>query len=212
MTEDVSKKVDEFFLKHTYQTYKKGQVLVRADETPSGVFYIKTGIVREYAISKQGEEVVVNVFKPNSFFPMSWAINQTPNAYFYEAITGVELWRAQREDVVDFLRNNPDVVYNLLSRVFSGLDGLLMRMTYLMSSDANTRLIIELLIYAKRFAQGKTQVELQISEKDIASQSGMTRETVSREMKTLKEKSLIINRDNTFIIPDIKKLELELTS
>lgn len=212
MTEDVSKKVDEFFLKHTYQTYKKGQILVRADETPSGVFYIKTGTVREYAISKQGEEVVVNVFKPYSFFPMSWAINQTPNAYFYEANTGVELWRASREDVVDFLRNNPDVVYNLLSRVFSGIDGLLMRMTYLMSSDAYTRLIIELLIYAKRFAQGKTQVPLQISEKDIASQSGMTRETVSREMKILKEKSLIIHRDNTFVIPDIKKLELELAS
>lgn len=210
MDEVISKKIEEFFTYFKHQTYKKGELLVRADDDPSGVFYLKVGSVKQYVISRKGDEIVTNVFKPVSFFPMGWAINQTPNSYFYEAMTDVELWRAPREEVVTFVKANPDVLYDLMGRVYRGVDGLLTRMTYLMSGDAYTRLITELLIYAMRFAKGKSEVVLDISEKDIASQSGLTRETVSREMKILKEKGLVLGQKHQLIISDITQLKAEL--
>lgn len=210
MDEAIAKKIDNFFTQYKHQTYKKGELLIRAEDFPSGVFYLKEGFVREYAISKKGDELVINVFKPISFFPMSWAINETPNAYFYEAMTDVETWRAPKEEVLIFLKNNPDVVYNLLSRVYKGVDGLLTRITYLMAGNAYARLITELLIYVKRFTKGQNSVTLNISEKDLASVSGMTRETVSREIKVLKRNNLIITEGHKLIINDVQKLEDEL--
>lgn len=211
MNQIVLEKIDAFFTLHKRHLYKKGEILIRAGDDPSGVFYLKNGQVKAYAISKKGDELVINIFKPLAFFPMSWAINETPNDYFFEAVTDVEVWKASKEEIIAFIKTNPDVLFDLMSRVYKGTDGILRRMTYLMAGNAYTRLVTEALIQAKRFGkQNENMVTLQISEKDLATESGMTRETVSREIRALKEKGLVTFSKNTLVITDIQKLEEEL--
>jgi CRP-like cAMP-binding protein len=214
MDQTTSEKVDKFFRQYKNQNYKKGEILIRADEDPSGIFYLVKGTVKEYAISKKGEEMIINVFKPVAFFPMSWAINQTPNYYYYEALENLEVWKAPRAEVINFIKDNPDVLYDLMSRVYKGTDGILMRMVYLMSGEAYYRVITEILIAAKRF--GKTNypdqiIKLKLSEKDLANQAGMARETVSREIKILKDKGLVNIEKSVISISNIDKLEEELS-
>ena len=204
-------KLNNFFSRFKIQKYKKGEILIRAGDDPSGVFYLKHGRVREYAISRKGEEIVVNIFKPPAFFPMSWVINQTPNVYFFEALEDLELIRAPREEVIEFVKSEPEILYNLLSRVYIGTDGLLSRMTYLMSGSAYERLVAELIIIAKRFGEKNgREITVETSERDLASQIGMTRETVSREVKKLKAVGLISFSKKRLIVKDIGKLEEEL--
>lgn len=213
MEETIAKKIDSYFTQFKHQVYKKGEILIRADDKPAGIFYLKKGIVKEYAISKKGDELVVNIFKPISFFPMSWAINNTANMYYFEAVTKVEVWRAPKENALEFIKKNPDVLYDLLKRVYIGIDGLLMRMAYLMSGNAYARIITEFIIHAKRFGEkgkGEEVVITNTSEQDVANRAGITRETVSRELKILKEKGLITFKKGVFTIPDLKKLEMEL--
>jgi CRP-like cAMP-binding protein len=143
---------------------------------------------------------------------MSWAINNTPNIYFFEAMEDLELIRAPRDEVIEFVRSEPELLYNLLSRVYIGTDGLLSRMTYLMSGSAYERLIAELIIIAKRFGvQNKRSIAVNTSEKDIAGQTGMTRETVSREIKALKNRGLVSFAAKKLIIIDIRRFEEELS-
>jgi CRP-like cAMP-binding protein len=210
---EIAKKIDKFFTQFKHVTYKKGEIIIRADDNPSGIFYLISGNVRKYAISKKGDELVVNIFKPISFFPMSWAINNEPNEYFYDALTSLEIYRAPKEKVVEFIKNNPDVLYDLISRVYRGTDGMTRRMTYLMNGNAYARLNIELIIHAKRLGKkidNSAKIEVKVSEKELASQSGMTRETVSREMKELKDKGLVNFNKNILTIKSIEELENEL--
>jgi CRP/FNR family transcriptional regulator, anaerobic regulatory protein len=213
MDSAVAEKVEAFFKQFKRQVYKRGDTLIRADDDPSGIFYLKNGSVKQYAISQKGDELVVNIFKPVSFFPMSWAVNNTTNSYYFEAITDIEVWKAPGDKVVEFIKENPDVMYDLLRRVYKGTDGILLRVTFLMSGSAYARLITELLIQARRF--GKTEddmsYELKITESDLATSAGMTRETVSREMKALKNKELVTLNNGAIIIHDITKLEEELS-
>lgn len=211
MDSKIAKKVEAFFTQFKHQVYEKGEILVRADDDPAGVFYLKEGVVKKYAISKKGDELVVTIFKPLSFFPMSWAINSTPNQYFYEAMTDLDIWRAPQKEVIDFVKREPEVLFNLMSRVYKGMNGLLSRMTYLMAGNAYGRLIVELIIQAKRFGiKTENGIEVKISEKDLAAQSGMTRETVSREIKILKDKGLVTFSKNILVIKNLEKLEAEL--
>lgn len=213
MDPKIQEKVRLFFLQFRNLSFKKGEILIRAEDNPQGIYYILKGVVRQYAISRKGDYLVVNIFKEHAFFPMSWAINGTDNMYYYEAAMDVDVQKAPKEQVLEFIKKNPEVLYDLLSRVYSGTDGLLMRLFYLMSADAYSRLIAELIIQGRRFGKATTQVgsiEINVSEKDLASQTGMTRETVSRVMKTLKEKDLVRFNTNTLIINDIVKLEEEL--
>lgn len=211
MDTEIAQKIDKFFTQFKHVTYKKGEIVIRADDNPNSIFYLISGRVRKYAISQKGDELVVNIFKPISFFPMSWAINNEPNEYFYDALTPLEVYRAPKEKVVEFIKGNPDVLYDLLSRVYRGTDGLLRRMTYLMSGNAYARLVTELIIHAQRFGKKtNSTIEVKISEKELATQSGMTRETVSREMKELKDKGLVTFNKNILTIIRIEELEKEL--
>ena len=221
---EVIEKLDSFFIQYKQQIYKKGEILIRADDNPLGIFFLKSGIIKKYVISKKGDELVVNLFKPDSFFPMSWAINDTPNIYYYEARTDAEVWRAPKDAVLTFIQENPDILYDLLQRVYMGTAGILLRMTYLMSGSAYSRLITEILIHAKRFGEEclpsdlldvskshKNAVIIHISENDLAMQSGMTRETISRELKILKEKRLVTFIKNSLVVLDTEALEFELS-
>ena len=211
MDVNVLSKVEHFFSRFATKNYKKGEILVRADENPTGIFFLKKGIVKQYAISLKGDELVVNLFKPRAFFPMSWAMNDADNSYYFEAMSPVELCKAPREDVLRFVKENPDVLYDLLSRVYLGTDGLQLKMTYLMAGNAGARLLTELIILSNRFGEGKTSnILIEISEPELSSMTGLTRETISREFKKLKEKKIITYAKNQLTISSLKLLSEEL--
>lgn len=209
MDKEIKAKIDRLFGRFQKRHYRKGEVLVRADENPPGVFYLKNGTVRQYDITERGTVVILNIYKPPAFFPMAWAINQSDNEYFFEAMEPVELHLVPREDAVKFIRDNPDVMFNLLSRLYRGTDGLLKRMTYLMGATANSRVLLELIIAAHRFGQKseKGEVRLDMTAGDLASRTGLTRETVSRELQKLKAGKLVRISLGIIVIPDLAALE-----
>lgn len=211
MTE-ISLRVKHFFESYPLKKFQKGEIIIQAGEAPAGVFYMTEGRVSQYDISSSGGTPVVNVFKPPAFFPMSWAINKTPNAYFFEATVKAVARQAPAEDVVAFLHDNPDVTFDLLSRVYRGTDGLLRRTAHLMGGDARSRLIFELLNAAARFgetdASGKVSVPLK--EGDLARHSGLARETVNRSLQALKAAGLVEVNHRGFVLLDVAALEAKL--
>ena len=209
---DVAQKVAAFFARYPTRTYDKRELLARAEEQPDGVMYIQDGRVSQYDITPSGGEVVVNIFKPGAFFPMSWAMNGGANHYFYEASIKTTVHLAPPEDVVRFLQDNPDVTFNLLSRVFRGADGLLRRMAHLMGGDAKTRLLFELLNAAGRFGrpQANGAIFIPLKEGELARHSGLARETVSRIIQNLKESGLVAVEKGGIAVPSVRELEAAL--
>ncbi|MFA5003826.1 MAG: Crp/Fnr family transcriptional regulator [Candidatus Saccharimonadales bacterium] len=209
MNPDVAKKVAERFSKYSLHTYPKGQILVFADENPEHIFYLVRGRVREYDVSYRGDEVIVNVYKPAAFFPMSWAINRTPNHYFYKTETPVEIRFIPADDALEFIKSNPDVMLDLLSRLYSGLDGLLGRIVHLMSGAAKSRIVYELIIECRRFGDKGlgNKYTLYTNEMDLAARSGLSRETVSREIQKLKEAGLVHIEGKVLFVQDLPALE-----
>lgn len=212
MVAPVVDKIDKFFASYPLRTYPKGQILVFADEAPSHIFYILSGRVRKYDISYRGDEVIVNVFKNPAFLPMSWAINHTHNGYFYSAETMVQVRAAPPSEVVHFIQENPDVMYDLLSRVYKGSEGLLGRMVQLMAGTARTRLIYELVIEARRFGAKRPDGSyvIDVSEADIAARSGMSRETVSREFSKLAREQLVHGSREGIVVRNLDALSSKL--
>lgn len=214
MPSEVANKIDRQFSKYHRREYPKGQILVFADESPDHIFYIVEGRVRKYDVSYRGDEVVINVFQPPAFFPMSWALNQTPNKYFYKTETHVVLHAVPRSEAVSFLEENPDVTLDLLSRVYRGLEGVYGRLVHLMSGTAKSRLLYEIIIECRRFGikQADGSCLLKTTELDFAARSGLSRETVSREMKKLKNTGWIRITKDGISVQDITQLEQALGS
>lgn len=88
------------FSKYRLRKYAKGQVLILNGEDTDYIYNLVSGKVKEYDVSYRGDEIILNVFKPPAFFPMSLAINKVTNPYIYEAETDIEIRQAPADEVV----------------------------------------------------------------------------------------------------------------
>lgn len=212
MHKDVSKKVADFFSHYPQRKIPKDQIIIFNGEAPEKVFYIISGKVSQYDISYRGDEIMTNIFKSPAFFPMSWAINHTPNTYFYKAEEDTVVQVAPPEEVVTFLKDNPDVTFDLLARVYKGIDGVLARTVHLMSGSARSRIMYELIIECRRFGDkiSDNLYELKINETDLAARAGLARETVNREVKRLKEKGLVKVNGSSITVTNLSEMEIQL--
>ena len=208
-------KLDEVFFTQFNSTYKfkKTKLILWPEVQPLGVFYVKSGFIRQYLISKNGKELTVNILKPETYFPVIWAINNVVNIYFYESLTEVTLLKAPRDEVVKQLENHPELLYDLTKRTLSGLDGITRIMETLLTGNAYEQITSVLLVLAQRFGKltGKKEILICIplTHRLIGTLAGLSRETTSLELEKL-TKNKIISRKNRFIlIKNLEKLEKE---
>lgn len=210
----IDHKINQFFSQYPLKNFDKGEILILDRQNPEYIYHLVKGNVKVYDISYRGDVIVVNVFKPPAFFPMSWPIAKTPNRYFFETIDKVKVHLAPPEDALEFIKANPDVMLDLLIRLYRGIDGMQRRMAHLMGGSAKSRLLFELIIESRRF--GKVQKDgsylIKISEADIGSRAGLSRETVSREMKELKKLNLITIDRQGIQLKNVDALDQELGS
>lgn len=211
MQTQITQRLDGFFTKFTLLTYKKGEVIVRADDEPSGVFYLKKGLIRQYAVSSKGESLMIHVYRPGAFFPMTWTMNDTPNSYYFEAMTSVQLWRAPKEVVRGFLDEEPLILRDFTNRILLGVSGLLIRMELLVLSTAYDKTVELLVYFAKAIGEpvGNKGIKIPVSltHKEIAAWIGTTRETASLQMEEIARQGLIKYDRRQIVIPDLDRLK-----
>lgn len=210
--EEVIEKVNNFFSKRKLITYKKNEYILHSHDEPSGIFFLKKGYVKQSAVSKEGEELTLVIYRPRSIFPIRWGLINTPNRYSLQAMTNVEVLRSPKEDFINFLKNNPDVLFDLTKRILVRITGLMERMEYLVFGDAHQKLASMLYILSQRFGKknrGETEIKIPLTHKEIASLVGLTRETVTLEIGKLIKKGIISDKNKIITIKNLQKLTEE---
>lgn len=214
MRSTIESPVLKFFSKFKeIQQYKKGETVLYPDKQPAGCYYLKKGFIREYTVSENGAELTIHIFSPGSFFPTTWIINDTPNRYYFETITPVELSIAPKNDTIQFLRRNPNVLFDLTRRLLQGLDKLSFRIELLVFDKADKKVASILLFLSRHFGKitGNTvYIDHLFSHREIASLAGVSRETASRELENF-QKEGIITYKREILIKDLSLLEKKLS-
>lgn len=209
-----SLKVESFFTQYKFIKYKKDEILFRAEDTPPGAYYLKSGFVKQYIVSPEGSELILHIYGPGSFFPMMWVIGELPNEYFYTAMTVCTTFRAPADKTRQFLMENPDVVFDLTKRLYLGIEGLLQRIEDLSLGTAYTQVISVLLYLAQHFGKrrGKSIViPYKFTHQDISAIMWTVRETATRELDKLLKEKIILYDKHSIVIPDINRLQKKHT-
>ena len=197
--------VATFFDSYKTHQYVAGSVIVNNHETPEHVFFVRAGKVRMYDISSTGNKLTLNILAKGAFFSLAWVYGHE-NRFYFEAIEKCELTFCPLEDVRQFILRHPDVAVGIISRLSSGFDGLFLRLSASMGGTAEQRIIIEILIEAWRTHKNEYGVPLQLNINNLAINTGLARETVSRKLSELVRKKLLLKK-NKYYVRDIKALE-----
>jgi CRP/FNR family transcriptional regulator len=211
----VKDKLVKFFSQFTPFDVERGTTLIAGNEEPDAIFLLQDGVVRQYSVTKDGEELTLNLYKPVSYFPMVWAMNKLPNRYYFETVSEAKGFKAPKKDVLDFVKDDAEILYDLASRFGMGLYAMLNRLENIMTGDAYAKIIYTLLNAAYRLGNRRVNtivIPLQVTHRELATIGGVARETASRELKKLEQKGLITYNVSSIIINDVQKLEHELTA
>jgi CRP/FNR family transcriptional regulator len=204
--------VDSFFKDAPVLDYAKGANILRAEDVPYGVYYLKAGYVRQYLLSSSGETFIIHIYKPGSFFPLPWILNDIPNMFYFEAMTKASIIRGSKEQFLKFLDTHPTVMKYTAQRLAAGMHGLVSRVGQLVLDDAYRKTVLLLLYYADNFGK-KTRdsiiFEVPLAHREIASWIGTTRETASLQIEKLQKKGIITSHGRLIVIQDLAMLQRE---
>lgn len=212
---DKSKELVKFFSGGTHLKYKKGETIIRANDTPQGVFLVIEGFVKSTATTKYGEENLLIIRQRLETFPVIWAFKaQSKSSVYYTAMTDIELLRVSREDYINALAKDPDLSTDVLNQV---VDMYLIhseRIHNLSYRSASERIAYRLRMLSQRFGEqenGLLVINVPMRHQDIAASINCSRETASREMSKLEKKGIITKKDGLIAIADpeglVRKIE-----
>ncbi len=203
----------ELFRDGTRLSYSKNEYIIRPGESPSGIFYIESGFVKAFNISKYGEENLLIIRKEHEVFPLIWAITGEERDIVYQALSPTSVWRVSSEQFTNFLTTHPDALPPLLDMVTEMYRRHSERILNLEYRSVRERLISFLLLMAKRFGENTkdgVRIAIPLRHQDIASSINASRETASRELSYLERKELISNTTSYITLRDKKALETYL--
>ncbi len=213
MDQAIYDKVDEFFKHYALVRIKRGQAVYGAEQEIPDIYWLRHGKIRLYQITEDGAEITMHIFTAPSFFPMMFYLGKRRADYYFQATEDVIARKAPAKEVVAFLQQNPDVLFDLTRRFADAITGLLLRIEQLSSQTALERICSILLYLDKQFGRDHSegrQIQLKLRHDDIAAWAGVARETASRQLEKLTNAKLITVSRHYFVILDRQGLEAKL--
>lgn len=190
--------------------YKKGEFIIRPGEQPSGVFYIESGLVKAFDITKYGEENLLIIRKDHEIFPLIWAVTGQERKVIYQALVPTDVWRIERSVLFDYLKDPANPLSPILDMTMEMYRIHSERIINLEYRSVRERLISFLLTMGGRFGVQTVDgilVDVPLKQQDIASSINASRETTSRELSALERKGLIVTSPQSILIKDKAKLK-----
>jgi CRP-like cAMP-binding protein len=211
----------DFFQQFSVITYKSGEVIYRPDDEVHFVYYLEEGYVSQQVVSENGEDFIINIYRPGSYLPISLILQGITNDCTYETLTKVRARKAPVIEVLHFMKKNPAVMQELLVRLASGLNAMASKAEALVFGTASRKIAATLYFTAKRFGKPTEAslpatadkphgevviIDFPLTHKRIAAMTGITRETASIEMAKLKKRGVLSYKGKQVKIFDMNTL------
>ena len=214
MEQQFQEKFTKFFEKYPLIKYGSKEIIYRPQEMINQVAFVKSGFVRIYNQDQDEKEITFSGFKPIFLMSYFFSKKNIPNQYFFQALTVVEIWKAPIIEFDKFLLKNPSEAVNLTNICLGSLHQVLQSWENSLRGDAYSRIAKLILTLSKDYGKtidGKITIDFHTTHQLIASMLGVSRETVSIQIKKMENNGLILQQSNKIIILDFNRLSKDFS-
>ncbi len=185
--------------------FQQGNILIYQGEVPRNLYLVKSGIVKLYNITTQGDERIATFKMPGDLFPTSWSLGElSPAFYYYEAQTDGEMYTIPTTEFNKFIQNNPQAMSIMAQIYLRKYAGSLMRVTALEQPKASDKVLYTLYyliqLYGIETKPDIYKIKIQLSQQMVADLIGLTRETTAAELVKLKRRGILSYKGREYVI------------
>lgn len=196
--------------KYPVRSLKKSWPLLYQGEVPRTAYVVKSGIVKVYDINTSGEEKVITFTDCNGFLPVEWLFSKSPvSLYYADAFTNCEVYAIPRQNLIDILTTNKDMLSFTLDRYINLYVGATLHISALEQTRAAEKLLRILQWLSLRFGKESKPniftIDIRLTHQDLAHMIGMTRETTAMELGKLRQQKVISYQNQRYIL-DVEKM------
>jgi CRP/FNR family cyclic AMP-dependent transcriptional regulator len=182
----------------TVKAYPKNTVIVSEGDHSESMYMVLSGKVKVYLADEEGKEVLLSMMGPGEYFgelilddgPRSASVMTTePSKFSIISITQFK----------EFLARHPDAAFELVKSLIHRVRGLTKAVGNLALLDVYGR-VARLLIELSTERDGKMVVEGPLTQQDMASRVGCSREMISRILKDLRQGGYVKMEGDQMII------------
>jgi CRP/FNR family cyclic AMP-dependent transcriptional regulator len=200
----------EFYGQFITRTYKKGEVILLQDQFPESAYAVKVGAVRMYGLGPDGVVNSISFLVTGELFPVGWIFSKTAKTlFYYEVHTDVTVYVMDKQRLLDAIDSNPELSNIFLNDQVKQYVGTNLQIKALGQPRAELKIIgifhYLCLRYGTEIAVDSVRIEIPFTQDELASLIGITRETTTNELLTLKAAGVLIVR-NKFYTVNTRKL------
>lgn len=193
-----------------HREFKKGTNIFLEGEARKAVYFIVSGLVKVYKVSEDGQEQIISLLHSDEMFPHVGFFDDTPNPATALAITDVQAISVPIEDFDALMFRKPEITVKVMKVIGKKLLELQDRIQSITTKDVFSRIVGAIVRFSKELGEqqedGSVLIRMPMTNSDLASMIGVTRESVNRSLNRLKKEGIIEHSRKEIRILDEEKL------
>lgn len=187
-------------------SYKNGEYIFYEGDSPDWLCIVKEGNLKVLKQQEDGKETILRIFKPGEIFGAMPVFDRRPYPASAISMGETVILKIFHTDCLDFFGKKPDVAIKLIGDIGKMQREFVDRFNVSLTTRVEKRIAAILINLAGKInVEGKKNIELHLTRKDIASMVGTTIETTIRIMSRFQKEGIIESKKGyiTILRPDL---------
>lgn len=187
----------------------KGELLFQQGDEGTALYILAQGRIK-ISLSRRMDNVTLAILGQGEFLGEMALLDDLPRSADAIALEDSQLYVLNRKDFLSFLSNNGHTVYailNSLSRRLRKTDDQLAEMCFLNLSARLAKRLVDLAETQEPEAGSPGSYDLKISQQELGNILGVSRESINKELKILRNKNVVSTLRNSIRILDLESLK-----
>lgn len=176
------------------RTLARGEVIHAPGDAASQLLVVHSGTVKITRVEANGHEHLARVLGPGDFVGETAFLTGRPPNHRATAVDASQLCVFRHEDLGRLVRAHPSIGLRMLQTVSSRLQETESRLVSVIAGDVSSRLAGYLLSLPGTPGDGGSAVRLPLPKKDIAALLDTTPESLSRQLRRLRDSGVVRSR------------------
>lgn len=191
------------------RTFRRGTMIFHKDQAGDALYIVRAGHVSLFLPTEDGKELTVETAGPEDVFGELALLDGRPRSASAKALEDTDVYTINRAEFQQAVAATPPLAVGLIELLSNRLRHVTDYAESLAFLDVHARLARELLDMAQRYGvkrNGHVEIDFDITQADLATRVGATRERVNRALADFRRQGLLELRGKKIALLDPTRL------